>query len=282
MYINRVIYKTIGLDRFKKTIVSDRVKKYLEDLYARYQADQNMDTLQLVYSHDEMGNYLLNEIQQVGALMKADTIFFPAWGVSWSMDYAAHELHWKKVFGLNCKLLDVRDCGSLCVYYAIHIMLKLYMSKALKNVLICSIEHAWLFCKNKIKIHAPKISYIGSFQCSNDSVFNSKLEILSCDIVNNVRMNEINNHLDNIILKILENYKIKSTDCHVWIRKFENIVFHHKFHLIEHPMSSGFLYTCIDLILKSKKNTKNDYFLIIDFDPLRLSIGAVFIKRLLC
>lgn len=282
MYINQVVYKEIGSDEFKERIVSNRVKKYIADLYQRYQADLNMDMEQPIYSYDEMGKYLFKEFQRTDVLKNTEKILFPTWGVSWSMDYAVHEFHWNEMFGFNGTLLDVRDCGSLCVYYAIHIMLKLCRSKLLKNTLISSIENAWLFCKNKTKVHAPEINYVGSFQCENDKKFNSSLEIISCSIINSISTDKIDQQIEHIIHAMLFDYQIKKTDCDVWIRAFKNIIIQSDWKQIYHPMSSGFLYYCVDLLLKNRGDFGRPYIFIVDFDPSRFSIGVILLKRSVC
>lgn len=282
MYINAVIYKVMIADELKKESISDRVKKYLLDLYKRYQYEVDMDMFQWVYSYDQMGKCLLHDIQKTGDLTNADTFLFPAWGVSWNMDFAVHALHWKRLFALSAELVDVRDCGSLCVYYAVHIMLKLHASKSLKNALIGSVENAWLFCKNKIKSHAPTINYMGSFQCSNDNKFNHSLEIVCCQISNVLSLVKINFQLKNIINRILIKHNVTKNNCSIWIRNDDAVLWNKEWKLISHPVSSGFLYYCIDLILKNENENSNLYFLIVDFDPSRLSIGAILLRRLSC
>ena len=219
MYINQVIYETFIPDWIETSSIGDRVKKYFKDLYARYKTHLNMDLSGKAYSYDDLGRLLFNDLKENDLLANADLIVFPSWSFSWDMKYAVPELVWKKQYDFHAQLLDVRDCGLLCVFRAIHITLKHYGANTLNQGLCCSIENAWLPMPNE-KVQAPEINYISSIAHSKHLHQNSGLKILCAEIVASYDC------LTNI-QKIMREFRVPENHCAFYLN--ENSGFEHYF-----------------------------------------------------
>lgn len=278
MYIDNVIYNTHFSNKLTKSVMSDRVKVYFNDLYKRYNCELNMNFSDPVYDYDQMALLLFDAIQIKNNLEKTNIILFPVWGNSWSMNYASSELYWKSKFKFQGMLQDIRDCGSLCAYHAFSLLLKLHETKSIQEVLCCSIENAYIFTKNKNKIYAPEIDYIGSITCKNDCVDDCRLKILSCVVVNTKKMNASTLFFEKLREFIIY-FNIEQDQYFIYCRKNtvmskDNILLIN----IECNNTSGFLYYCIDLIFKKKKSIKFEYIFIVDFDISNNSMGIFLLK----
>lgn len=277
MYINQVIYKTQFPDHIQKCSVSDRVKTYFKDLYNRYKSELMMDMSLPIYNYDQLGKLLFHEIKKNGDLNNANTIFFPMWAITWNMEYAVPEFQWKNELGVNASFQDIRDCGSLCVYYALHILLTLNEVQLQKNVLCCSVENAWLQQKNIKTLYAPEINYIASLACSSDLVNTHAIKILLAHIF---KLQTINSNVEfnTMIFGYLESYKINSDDCIIYTRKNEEDHCTVNSVTISYPTTSGFIYYCLDMLFKNRQRSNFRYAFIIDYDESHSAMGVLLLQ----
>lgn len=269
MYINDVIYDTDFSEKIEINFLTERVKLYFNDLYKRYKMDLNMNLEKPVYRYDQMGEYLLSQISRKSNFTELDTIAFPSWSISWNMDYAVTELYWKNKFNLKAPFLDIRDCGSLCVFNAVAILLKLYEMKIIKKFLCCTIENKFLFLNEEEKMVAPMINYIGAFIFS-ETRSTKLIKILYSKILQKTHF-KTENELLVFFRFFLESQRISEDSCQFYIRKYDIAFSFDFFHAISHPDSSGFIYYCIKNVLKNYDEIRLKYALIVDFD---FSIGS--------
>ncbi|EKD92257.1 MAG: hypothetical protein ACD_29C00097G0005 [uncultured bacterium] len=277
MYINQVIYKTQFPDYIQKCSVSDRVKTYFKDLYHRYKSELTMDMSLPIYNYDQLGKLLFHEIQRNGDLNSADTILFPLWAITWNMDYAVPEFHWKNEFGVNALFQDIRDCGSLCVYYALNILLTLNEAKLQKNVLCCSVENAWLPHENAKTLYASEINYIASLACSSDLQGTQPIKILSSKIFKLQTINS-NTEFNEMINAHLKSHQINGDDFIIYTRK--NDEDHHTANniAISYQTTSGFIYYCLDMLFKNRQKVNFKYAFVIDYDESHSSMGVLLLQ----
>ena len=221
--------------------------------------DLNMDLEQSVYQYYQLGEYLLNQVSKSSDLNLLDTIAFPSWAMSWNMDYAVPELYWKNKFNLGASLLDMRDCGSLCVFNAISLFLKLYQVNAIKKFLCCSVENKFLLPATSKNVYAPVINYLGALSFS-DITSNNSIQVLYCQTYKKSQIKTENGFLE-ILCSILTLHCISKKSCAFYLRK-KNTIF---------PDSSGFIYFCINFLLKAQNKFYFKYAVIVDFD---FSIGS--------
>ncbi len=277
MYINHIDYKTNFHHNIKKIPVSDRVKQYFEDLYSRNGTELSIDMSVFVNDYMALGKLLFDEIYSTHELKNAQTIFFPVWAVSWNMEYATPELHWKEKYQIDATFLDVRDCGSLCVYYAFHLMLKLQKSETEKNNVCCSIENAFLpNLKNNHGI-SPSMNYIASVIFSHHSNDKNSLKIIMCDIYDMHQINSID-QLKKTINNVMQTYDISENEHMIYIRKNTDYFSIENCISIAYPISSGFAYYCLSLIYKSRKKINFKNIFIIDLDHANSLMGILFVK----
>ncbi len=254
--------------------VSQRVKNYFNDLYLRYQIKWDMDMSQTIYPYDKLIEVLFDKINTIEDLKKIQTIAFPSWSMNWNMDYAVPELYIKNKYSLTASLLDVRDCGILCVFYAFHILLKIVTHQNVNTVACCSIENAWLFLKYTNEIPVPDINYVGAIIASQEMKSEKSINILSCDIVNHP--------FDvSLIMTLLLNFNVSKNLVSIYLKRhsaLKKLFDSYQIIEVDYVMSSGFIYYCLSLMTQSIGASCFQYALIIDHDTVHHAAGILFLK----
>ncbi|OGT45645.1 MAG: hypothetical protein A3E82_09130 [Gammaproteobacteria bacterium RIFCSPHIGHO2_12_FULL_38_11] len=269
MIIDSVIFQT-AFKNIKKQPVSDVVKAYLNDLYKLYNVNLNYDSSQFVYRYDLMGTILMNKLVKNNKFDQVDMVLLPSWGVTWNMDYSAPELYLKNKFNIHAAFLDVKGCGLLCVFYALNTLLKLYNSNSISKALCCSIENAWLFKLSKNKPVAPEINFVASL--STVSKCNSKqfVKVVLCEVISNKQYIEK-------IKSMINAFSMNINDFIVYVKHKDNFNVLTSWNVIFYPISSGFVYYCLDFIFKNR--IKFNYIFIVDHDHALFSTGILLIKQ---
>ncbi|MCX7120548.1 MAG: hypothetical protein NTZ67_02035 [Gammaproteobacteria bacterium] len=271
MYINSVIYQS-HFSGMQTESVSNRVKDYFYDLYRIYKKDMRLNLIKPVYRYADLGSLLMEKLRLNGNLSNLEFLFLPLWAPSWNMDFATPELYLKNKFNIVAQLIDVRGTGRLCVFYAIYLLLQLVDVSSKKISLCCSIENACSSFSHEDMSFLPEINYIASFAFSAMKEKSSFFKILQCSIV---QVKDLIKFLDSN----MNLFNIKNTDSVVYSCRIKNKIVDHRFIHIEHRNSSGFLYSCIDFILKSDIKVK--YVFVVDYDVIEKLAGLILLEFLI-
>lgn len=270
MYIDLIEYQTRFSDSMGKCAITGRVKKYYQDLYAQYQTEHQIDFEKFVYNANLFGDELIQVARKSVDFNAVEITLFPSWMPTFNMDYAVPELHWKKKNEISGEFLDVRDCGSLCVFYALHLLLKLNSVNLIHSALCFSFENAieqqidyrafLHFCGNKkadwnLKIHLSEI--INIEEVSTPELFKKMI---------NAFLNKLSTQSDSYFI-----YKRKVAENHQNEASID----------IVYPDTSGFIYFCLENIAKNKKNIKYQYIFIVDYDKSCEKMGVVLVEIVL-
>jgi hypothetical protein len=277
MYINHVFYQTRFSDQLKKHPISDRVKTYLSDLYERYHSQSIIDFSQPVYNHAEAGDQLFCEASRHIDFGSLSMILFPIWETNLNMEYAVPELYWKNKYAIEAQFQDVRDCGSLCVFYAIQLLLKLSAAQCVKNSLCCSIENSIQTNKKITNVILPEIDYSAFIAFSNTVDSGCTLKILSSDIFHTAEINSTQ-LFHNMIKNKLNNLFVQLDDIIIYKRKSDEDHRHDACIEMIYPMTSGFVYFCLENIIKNKKNIQCSTIFIIDYDASQETMGVLLLE----
>ncbi len=288
MFINQVIYKKYFPKYNHDINIQDRYINYFNDLHSRFNFP--LDKLSIKnysYRHHELGNKLFELMSNKFNFRKCDYVLFPSWGVPFDPDYATHELHYKHKFNIESKMIDVRDCGSLCVFRAIDLASDLMRSECNKAILSCSIETKGSPAWNKMLSISPELNYISAIEILKESESKKLTEIICIKIKNNI----INSDLWQAIKDILCENNIEAEDCTGFARAKNNLfmlgeinhnlfefIFKIKWEPIYFKPSSGFVCYCLDQLINSKVITKREYIIIIDQDAESHSVALLILK----
>ena len=210
MFINQVIYKKYFPKYNHNINIQDRYINYFNDLHKRfYFPIDKLAIKNYSYQHHELGNKLFELMDNKINIKKYDYILFPSWGVPFDPDYATHELHYKHKFNIESKMMDVRDCGSLCVFRAIDLSFDLMKSKDIKAILSCSIETKGSPTWNKMLSITPELNYVSAMEILKEPRVKNSIEIMCIKIKNNI----INSDLWQVIKRTLYDNKIEVENC---------------------------------------------------------------------
>lgn len=279
MFINHVYYQIIQLENLNAIGMQDQTRQYFSDLYRSYQIPFEINKMEAICQYDNIASYLFDVEYNQTVCAISDYLLFPSWGWIFDSHCAMWELYLKNKFKWRSPILDIRDCGSLCAYYALHLMLKLYQNSLLTNSACCSIENAYQSNACFGSALFPEVSHVAllSFSRTKKSCFD--INILYCDIHSDVtNFNHQKIMLEKIVY-IAQKYRIAENQYHTIMRHADgdNVSFS-KLDLIAHPSSSGFLYSMFDQIVKKLIKIVVEYVFIIDFDFKTGFSGIAFIK----
>lgn len=278
MFINDVYYREIGLKSLQAVCMQDYAIRYFSDLYRSYKMPLEANQVERVYRYEDIAAYLFDIECNQKACAESDYLFFPLWG--WILDSccAMPELYLKNKFKWSGSILDVRDCGSLCAYYALHLILKLYQSRLIKNAVCCSIESTFKLSIDVDNQIYPEINYVGllSFSCRQNTY--SDIEVIYCDL----HVNKNGNYQKLILEKtkhLVSHYRIAKNQYRIFMRRMgDEIQLSKNIELISHPISSGFLYDMLNRVQMQSIAIQVNYIFIIDIDPTASCFGVLLIK----
>lgn len=271
MYINKIFYEIISENNNDRCLQTNRAKEYIADLYALYQKSIEINLETPLYSYEKMCAPLLQN-QTIGTIFcQAKYLFLPTWGYLYDEKYTVPELHLKNVLSCSGNVIDIRDAGILCVYYALHLMLTLQSN----NSVCCSIENQFYYADKNI--HMPEVNYVGFLSCSTIIETTSLFKILSCNIIGFNRPDNILNFID----QVLQRNKI--TDNHYIIYFKNNIALSCQNHSVCFTFfsnSSGFIYSCLKDIAQKKDYLKFHYIFLIECDTHTKKCGVLLCKTI--
>lgn len=258
MYINYSYYQNISSDHLNRVVMQDRFKQYFSDLYAAYQVPLEINEKEFVFCYEEMASCLFAVEENQLACARSDYLFFPSWSFVLDSHCAIPELYLKNKFNWRGSILDIRDCGSLCVYHAIQLIIQLHQRQAV----CCTIENVFSFNTHFHHDLFPAINYVALLSFSSEKKSCFDLDILHCHVYNNaVNIFEIIDHLT-------RQYHISIHQRHIRIRRDAMV----------YPASSGFLYDTINQIFTLSKKIKTEHVFIVDFDLITHFFGLIVIK----
>lgn len=275
MYINEIFYTEILENKHNMVFQKDRAKEFLLDLYVLHQKPVEMDLAKQIYAYETMSVSLLQDKRICGVFRHADSLFFPSWGYVYDENYAVPELHLKNTLSYEGTIMDIRDVGILCVYYAIHIMLKMHNNMMKKNSVCCSIENK--FCFSDEKFHMPEVNYVGFLSCGTTLDATSSFKILSCDIVCFERAENIIAVIDQLLLS----NQIENKNYVIYFKNNIELSIHHHFiRFILSAASSGFVYLCLKNMLFEKKHLQFQYVFLAECDPHTKKCAVLLCERI--
>lgn len=258
----------------------DSYSGYFNDLHDSYQMEQKTNKMKLVYSYDDMASHLLSLENNYNACVNSDYIFFPSWGWILDSNYAIPEFYLKNKFGWRGSVFDVRDCGSLCVYYALHVMLKLNQHNAISTSCCCTIENEFEINGRANNDVIPQINYVALLSFSNEKKQLSDMRIIHCDIhCNEMHFSNLKK-MDKAISSIAKNYDLLKNQYHIIMRntvKKNNVDV--RADLVAYPVSSGLLYDILYQISTSFIKIKKEYIFIVDIDLKTHFYGVLLIQQ---
>ncbi|MDP1574041.1 MAG: hypothetical protein Q8L78_03785 [Coxiellaceae bacterium] len=222
--------------------------QYYKDLHLRYHIDFSVNNKKKIYSYEFLSGLLFDVVKNKNFLSDIAWVLFPRHGYNWDGGHVSQELYLKNKYCLKSNLLDIRDCGSLCVYQAIS------LAKSLnKNVLIVSIEMDSIF-KN--------FPYIGFLEIRKNRTSSKNFYIDYC----NFFYTKNKNSLKNFVNLMLKNFEISLED--VFIVSHKNFGF---------CFDSAFLYKALSVI--DEKNKDRKYLLIVDQEMSLQRYAVVLLRK---
>lgn len=280
MFINHVYYRKISFENLRAVRMQDHAKRYFSDLYGSYKMPLEINKIEMVYRYDDIASYLFDEECNQKVCMQSDYLFFPSWGWVLDSNCAMPELYLKNKFKWGGSILDIRDCGSLCAYYAMHLMLKLCQNRLIENSACCSIESAFKSSINFDNQLFPEINYVGLLSFSSHKNACSDVEVIYCDLHGS---NEKSANFQTLILEkanhIASRYHIAENKYQILLRRVaDDIHLSKNIELISHSISSGFLYDILDRIQMFSVRKHVEYMFIIDVDLKAQFYGVLLIK----
>ncbi len=280
MFINYGYYREIGLADLQAVRMQDHAKRYFSDLYGSYKMPLEINKIEMVYRYDDIASYLFDDKYNQKVCAKSDYLFFPSWGWVLDSNYAMPELYLKNKFKWGGSILDIRDCGSLCAYYALHLMLTLYQNCQMEISACCSIECAFKSSIDFDNQLFPEINYVGLLSFSGYKNARSDIEVIYCNLHSS---NDKNANYQTLILEkvnlIASRYHIAENKYQILLRSVaDDIHLSKNIEIISHPISSGFLYDIIDHIQKFSVTKHVEYMFIIDVDLTTQFYGVLLIK----
>jgi hypothetical protein len=281
MFINYAYYQKIQSADLKSVSMHEHTKRYFSDLHAMYGKPFDIKQTDLFYSYVDTASYLFDDAcnQTIGA--EAEYLFFPSWG--WVLDThcTAPEFYLKNKFKWRASILDIRDCGSLCVYYALYLVLNLSKNAKISGSAVCSIENAYQLVDDSKERVFPEINYVALLSLSAEKKSTFNIEIIHCDIFNYEIDENNQKQLSDTILRIAHQYGFLESQCHVVMREIDKAIWLlENTTLIMHPVSSGFLYEVLSQIYRGELIINSEYVFIIDFDLKAKRCGVLLSKML--
>lgn len=243
MYINGVYFQNQFPKAIKKMNVLARTQRYFSDLYQHYAMPLDFDLEAKRYEYEILAMHLFKKISRNISIKNCDYVFFTSPTFSVSSHYTAPELYFQHKLKWPGVVFDIRDIGALCVFHAIHLILKMSKQNRLKNSAIFSVENL-------------DGNYVGCVQIDSDRISRTFCKILLCDIA------EIKN-LESHFTFILSQYHLKTDQYEVYV-------------------SAGVesIYILLDRLYKKIMQCEFPYIFIIDMDRHSNKFGMLLLERI--
>ncbi len=279
MFINHVDYQKLDFTDLNGFYMQDHFKYFYIDLYASYKMVSEINDMVFVYRYEDIAACLFNNDQNQLWCSQSDSIIFPSWGMILDSNCAVPELWLKNRYQWTASLLDIRDCGSLCVYYAIHLIIQIIKNAFLSRVTCCTIENVTPVKNTFCDMLYPEVNYAALLSFSSARNSSNDIEILYSGIHRNKRDISLNQTVIETTHQIAQQYGIHSNKYHAVIRDIgEDVKAHPNIDLILHPISSGFLYYILNQIQKIKLTISSNYVFVIDIDSKKECFGILLVK----
>jgi hypothetical protein len=272
MFIKDVFFKEYSADEVMSHPITDRHQAYFEDLYCLYGNAWEFSGMEKVVSYDDLADHLFDDQANKIICSQSDYLLFPAWGYGLNSSSAMPELRLQNKYSWTAPILDIKDCGSLCVFYAMHLMIELLKNEKIKTVSCCSIENKIIFTNSAI--HCPAINYTGLFSIASDTI--SDLRLISCGIYPLCAQESVLS----IIYQVMKNASVSPSQCKIFVKNtMADIQSGHCFHPISFPSSSGFFYFVLDRIKKNERFVQSSHVFIVDsdFDAMQCAIVHLYV-----
>lgn len=276
MFIRTIFYKTISPDEMNLKKMSAESVQYLSDLYANYRIACDIDMSDSIYHYEQTALHLFNSNTHQKICQQSDYLLFPCWGFACLATQAMPILSLRNRYAWKMPILDVQDCGSLCVYHAIFLLHQLHHSSAYEHYTCCTIENA-LRVKNQIY---PEIHYVGLLHFEKHYSDQSHWIVLHCEMMVERKYDLQLGVLLETLSQIANHYGIEEKKYHVMINNYSEQCVHHKqVTLFFHPPSSGFLYFILHAIQNCAVCVNTEFIFIVDFDYQTQSCGTMLIGK---
>ena|SRR3990167_1990751 len=279
MYINCVDYQKIASTDLSGLVMQDHFKRYFIDLYGSYKMLSEINDMTLVYRYEDTAAYLFDNDRNQLLCSQSDYLFFPSWGMIVDSNSAAPELYLKNKYKWTASILDIRDCGSLCVYYALHLMLKMINHLSLSAVSCMTVENVFPASDAFRDKTFPEINYAALISFSSVKKNVNDARVLYSDIYQNRTHFSYLDRIMETITQIAKRYNIDTNKYHTIARQIvdkKNIYL--SLDLIPHPVSSGFLYYILDQIKKTSIKIDVKYVFVVDIDWMANCFGVLLIE----
>lgn len=188
MFIDRIFFEVCCDDKSNLVSINDEQIRFYSDLYDRYQTMIEIDLTEKIFPYEILIDKVFYPIINAKQLADIEWILFPRTGLLWDGLYASSELFIKNRYQLNNKIVDIRECGSLCVFRAFEIALQFQFNNKSKTIMIVSIER---------KINSTP--YVGALILRN---LNNNFKVIDARIV------YINSNVEEEINKYIEKHGI--------------------------------------------------------------------------
>ncbi|PIZ04946.1 MAG: hypothetical protein COY58_01385 [Gammaproteobacteria bacterium CG_4_10_14_0_8_um_filter_38_16] len=279
MYINYCIYQNRSLNKIKENTVKERAQQYFLDLYTQYQMPCHMDFTDLVSNYEKLWMRCFASKKIKNCLKEASYILFPSWGVVLDSDFAVPELYFKEKFEWSASILDIRDCGRLCVFYAVHLLLAMQSSEDLFRGICCTVEDRLPIAHKKNSAVYPEIDYAGFLSLSNQVNNDTRFKIQFCDIFNHRNKLDISAVFEFCVEAVIESFNLSAHSYVIYINNVRIEKKHYPVFTIFYPTSSGFLYYAVNSILNNLSLEHAEYIVFMDIDILMALTGVLLIQK---
>lgn len=263
MFISNICYKRIPINSDKICVVRDRYIKYKNDLYSRYSLPEIQENEILIdYRQHELMEILFDNSLLLNHLKNSEYLVFPYWREPIDPEFASHEMHYLYRYQLQGKVIDIRNCGSLCVINAFLISHRLSAQLSQNGIAIIYIEPKEIkqYQLNKEKYHIATAVFFSKPQNEN------RIQII--DVIFSHSLNQ----LLSMAYNITNQYSNGKPDLYARgsiVTKINN--WSHEFHM--HPIyhfeqSPSIVLYLFNKIFNDDLKTKESIFLMIEADSL--------------
>lgn len=279
MYINRSIYLSNNFEKIEMKAINEKTRQYFVDLYDRYQMMLNVDMSSYVYKYESLIQWLLNSSHVNQDFKEADYLFFPSWGCVFNTDFSVPELHLKSKYGWTGSLIDIKDCGKLCAYYAIHLLLKLQKRNDIDSCVCCSVENKWPSHKINTLNRYPEMDYVGFLSFTSDANCNSRYIFRYCEIIKNKNSTSWSEKTSIHIANIVDHLNIPRDAYVIYLNHQKINTPLSGVEYVSYPYGSGFLYFSLNSILKNANCNPFEFIFIVDIDDISEACGVALIQK---
>lgn len=244
--------------------INKNIFLYLHDLYLLHSKKMEFDLHAKIPCPDQIADLCVAQLDKQIDLSSIDFWILPNAGFMLSQRYVSAPLHWKNKFNIRAEIIEVKECGILCVFESLLLAQSLHLENKNYKIVIMTIENSY----SPLNKAFSQSHYFAYMILNKDSNNLQSYKILICQkISHKIKINYFE--------KLIKKYGISKNKiaCYSRNRKkfmkyFENFTFHEVFF----SNSSGFVYYCLSILLNHV-----EYILLLDSD--HDSIGYTLLQR---